>query len=95
MLRQHVVASGFQGVAELVRACALRLGKRKIPVEIWVLESQRQPAGLTLGARPSGRGVLAQEELAEPEGESLLSDATGSAEDDALRQGAGSKRAGQ
>jgi hypothetical protein len=89
------VASGFQGVAELVRARALRLGERKIPVEIRVLESQRQPAGLTLGAWPFGRGVLAQEELAEPESESLLSDATGAAEDDALRQGAGSKRAGQ
>jgi hypothetical protein len=89
------VASGLQGVAELVRACALRLGKRKIPVEIRVLESQRQPAGFTLGARASGRGVLAQEELAEPKSESLLSDATGSAEDDAMRQLAGVERAGQ
>src|SRR5690606_7582950 len=99
--RQLGDAGFLERCGELLRpGGALRPRQREEPLEVRVLEPEREPAVLAGAAGLLSRGRLAEEELAEPEAEPLLADAGGAVEEDGSGQlaaqcGAGEELAGR
>src|SRR5690606_31041744 len=85
-----------QGLGELVRpARALGAPEREEPVDVRVLEAERESACVARIAGAVGRRRLAEEALGEPEPEALLADPRGPVEEERAGKVAARDRTGQ